>query len=116
MKVKKKTRRLKKAVRKTLGTLFLISALIVAAIPVENLQAYDENGDPVLPAIVTDDGSNIPTVRSGDKIYTTGDGRFQFAYVNVPGGSIEKVAVIVGYSQVGSLQGNTHTIPDTVDV
>ena len=35
----KKTRRLKKSVRKTLGTLFLISALVVAAIPTEGLQA-----------------------------------------------------------------------------
>lgn len=116
MKVKKKTRRLKKTVRKTLGTLFLISALIVAAIPVENLQAYDANGDPILPLIVTDNGSNIPTVGPSDKIYTTGDGRFQFAYVNAPGNPTEKIAVIVGYSQVGSLQGDTLTIPDTVDV
>ncbi|MDE6167113.1 MAG: hypothetical protein K2G28_01475 [Acetatifactor sp.] len=41
--VKKKSRRLKTSIRKTLGTLFLISALIVAAIPTENLRAEGEN-------------------------------------------------------------------------
>lgn len=114
--IKKKARRLKKAVRKTLGTLFLISAIIVAAIPVENLRAYDSNGDPVLPHVVTDDGSRIPTVGPNDKIYATGDGRFQFAYVNAPDSVTEKVAVIVGYTQVGQLQGDTLQIPDKVDV
>ena len=38
---KKTNRRLKKTVRKTLGTLFLISAIIVAAIPTEGLRAAD---------------------------------------------------------------------------
>ena len=36
---RKTNRRLKKTVRKTLGTLFLISAIVVAAIPTEGLQA-----------------------------------------------------------------------------
>ena len=35
--VKKKARRLKRTIRRTLGTLFLISALVVAAIPVDYL-------------------------------------------------------------------------------
>ena len=38
---KKTNRRLKKTVRKNLGTLFLISAIIVAAIPTEGLRAAD---------------------------------------------------------------------------
>ena len=38
---KKTNRRLKKTVRKTLGTLFLISAIIVAAIPTEGLRSAD---------------------------------------------------------------------------
>ena len=41
---KKTNRRLKKTVRKTLGTLFLISAIIVAAIPTEGLRAADGTG------------------------------------------------------------------------
>lgn len=39
---KKTNRRLKKTVRKTLGTLFLISAIVVAAIPTEGLQAEED--------------------------------------------------------------------------
>lgn len=39
---RKTNRRLKKTVRKTLGTLFLISAIVVAAIPTEGLQAEED--------------------------------------------------------------------------
>lgn len=39
---RKTNRRLKKTVRKTLGTLFLISAIVVAAIPTEGLHAADD--------------------------------------------------------------------------
>lgn len=39
---RKTNRRLKKTVRKTLGTLFLISAIVVAAIPTEGLRAEEE--------------------------------------------------------------------------
>ena len=39
---RKNNRRLKKTVRKTLGTLFLISAIVVAAIPTEGLRAEED--------------------------------------------------------------------------
>ena len=39
---KKTNRRLKRTVRKTLGTLFLISAIVVAAIPTEGLRAEED--------------------------------------------------------------------------
>lgn len=39
---RKTNRRLKKTVRKTLGTLFLISAIVVAAIPTEGLRAEED--------------------------------------------------------------------------
>ena len=39
---RKTNRRLKKTVRKTLGTLFLISAIVVAAIPTEGLHAEED--------------------------------------------------------------------------
>ena len=42
--VKKKSRRMWRTMRKTLGTLFLVSALVIAAIPVDNLQAADPTG------------------------------------------------------------------------
>ena len=40
--VKKKSRKLFRTVRKTLGTLFLVSALVIAAIPVDGLRAAEE--------------------------------------------------------------------------
>ena len=42
--VKKKSRRMWRTMRKTLGTLFLVSALVIAAIPVDNLRAADPTG------------------------------------------------------------------------
>lgn len=43
VKKKGKNRRLKRSIRKTLGALFLASALAVAAIPTEGLLAADGN-------------------------------------------------------------------------
>ena len=99
---KKTNRRLKRTVRKTLGTLFLISAIVVAAIPTEGLRAEEEiatqaadhthadthsgakykvsirrNAPEKQSDLLT--GSNIPTmdnlipeVAEGTTIYTTG--------------------------------------------
>lgn len=110
--IKKKNRRLKKTVRKTLGTLFLISAIVVAAIPVENLQA----ADPALDITVDIKNCNIPYIEDpNETIYTTGDGRYQFAYVSPKNASSNnKVAVILGYNG-GTLTSGELTIPDTVD-
>ena len=113
-----KKRRLKRSVRKSLGALSLAAAIAVAAIPVENLEAQPTT------ASDTDWGtleknmpgaSGIPDVKSDDKIYTTGDGIFQFAYVAPDGGSGNKVAVILGYDKDGSLPNGALTIPNTVD-
>ncbi|MDL2300778.1 leucine-rich repeat protein [Lachnospiraceae bacterium OttesenSCG-928-D06] len=104
----KKFRRLKKRIRKTLGALFLISAIAVAGIPVENLQASNGN------ARVTVDSTNstIPIVDNNETIYTTGDGLFQFVYVN--DGGTDKIAVILGCN-TGYLLDGKLTVPDTVD-
>lgn len=110
--IKKRNRRLKRTVRKTLGALFLASALIVAAIPVENLQA-----DEPTPMKVTVDIKNcrIPIVDDGETIYTTGDGKFQFAYVSTnDAAASNKVAVILGYDG-GRLEGGVLEIPNEVD-
>lgn len=107
-----KNRRLKKRLRKTLGTLCLISSLIVAAIPAEGLRAA--NGDPKK---VTVDVNNckIPLVDVDETIYTTGDGRYQFAYVTPNSSSTNnRVAVILGYNG-GYLEGGALTIPDSLD-
>lgn len=108
---KKKHRRLKKRIRQTLGTLFLVSAIVVAAIPVDFLQASS------IQTLVSSDSSNIPYIDPNtETIYSTGDGKFQFAYVTPPGTSLNKVAVILGFDSTGELANNTLTIPDTVDV
>lgn len=113
----KKTRRLKRTVRRTLGTLFLVSALVVAAIPTNNFSsraAATESDWGTLDSNWGDTG-NIPEVKSTDRIYTTGDGKFQFAYVYPKGASSgDRVAVILGYAG-GQLLNNTLQIPNTVD-
>lgn len=105
-----KKRRLKGSVRRTLGALFMISALLVAAIPVDNLRADSTDGR--VKVTVQADRCGIPLVASNETIYTTGDGMFQFAYV-APNDTTNKVAVILGY-EGGTLANNTLVIPDTV--
>ncbi len=117
---KKKGRRLKRSVRRTLGTLFLVSALAVAAIPTEGLgrdvQAYDSSAqDTSYESDLTWDkltnggtNSKIPLVPEGyEDIYSDEDGLFYFAWYN-------DEAVILEYTGK-ELAGGALTIPDTVD-
>ena len=101
-----KSRRLRKRVRKTLGALFLASAIAVAAIPVDGLQASGESeGDLVV--TVGDTESGIPILRSDEKVYATGDGVFQFAYVSDDSSNPHdgtRNAVIVGYNPPTNLE------------
>lgn len=131
--VKKKARRLRRSIRRTLGTLFLISALVVAAIPVDYLQAEGEDvtaedgimamaertDKKITLGLNSDIGatyrSNIPDISTSEKIYSTGDGKFQFAYVRSTGGGDTMVAVILGYNKDGPLEGGRLVIPDKVD-
>lgn len=138
----RKHRRMKKTVRNTLGTLFLISAIVVAAIPVEGLQAAEEDSGTVALAERPQDqykvtvsrnaaekatevvsGSAAPTmdtlipeIKPGETIYTTGtnaDGSiYQFAYVTFGG---DWAAVLLGYNKNNNLPNNTLTIPNTVN-
>ena len=110
---KKTHGRMKKTIRKTLGTLFLVSAIIVAAIPVEGLQAAPGDTEPKVTVDV--ETCSIPLVDKSETIYTTGDGQYQFAYVSKKGGSSNnKGAVILGYNS-GYLNNGYLEIPDTVD-
>lgn len=112
--VKKKVRRMKRTVRKTLGTLCLISAITVAAIPAEGLQAGSSQNN-TAEVSVDYRNCNIPFIENpNETIYTTGDGQYQFAYVTPETGGTNKVAVILGYNG-GYLQNGALTIPDTVD-
>lgn len=106
-----------RTVRKTLGTLFLVSALVIAAIPVDNLRA-SETGERVMGSgvsVVPDVA--IPQVRDSDKVYTTEDTLLSFVYIpsnrNDPNSSYR--AVIVGYEKDTALEGNKLKIPDTVE-
>lgn len=116
----KKTRRLKKSVRKTLGTLFLISALVVAAIPTEGLQASPQTvGDVNIPrsgkSVTVDDSymtSIIPKVPESAPVYTTADRAYQFAYVQ---SGNEYIAILLGFNKSTILENQTLTIPGEVD-
>lgn len=113
---RKKGRRLKKSIRKTLGTLLLISAIIVAAIPVDGLQARSQGPDnwgtlrENFPSLAVN--NQIPEIAVNDMIYTTGDGRFQFAFQS--GSESTKGAIILGYAG-GALSGGALEIPNVID-
>lgn len=119
--LKKKGRRLKKTVRKTLGTICLISAILIATIPVETpkqVSADTTTENHKLGPAEMEPYYSIPDLSHyTGKIYTTGDGTFQFAYVAPDGTDTgpTRLAVILGYTSVGALGGGTLTIPDTVD-
>ncbi len=131
--VKKKNTRLKKQIRKTLGALFMISAIVVAAIPTPNVSAEPLQGSkPERKVWVWDDTkteesvkgtpssdisaackNTVPYVDENATIYTSGDGRFQFAYVDPDGGGV-KYAVILNYN-AGVLLDSSLVIPDSLE-
>ena len=86
---RKLSTRMKKAIRRTLGGICLSTALVVALIPEQAMEAAGETPEVTLEA----DESNIPIIPDGEEIYTTGDGMFQFAYIDKGSGG-DKVAVI----------------------
>ncbi len=140
----------KKIIRRALGAILMITAIIIAAIPADNVTAVAGNvaekyriypnreytgGSPkfsnTTAADITADNSaisadaaqylisNVPIIDFTNpdiKVYTTGDGAYQFAYVDEDGdiGSNTRYAVILGFSS-GNIPGGTLTIPDTVD-
>lgn len=115
-KQKKKNIRLRRQIRKTLGTICLITALVVAAIPVQEVSADASATKYTWDTEIFDKGkSKIPVVPADcDTIYTTGDGTYQFAFVNESDTSSNKIAVILGYNG-GTLENNYLEIPNTVE-
>lgn len=134
---KKKNRKLRRQIRKTVGALFMISAIVVAAVPVPDVSA--NVADPVVRVAVvnyTDSNMNayekingkdvpstwqsqVPYIGDDAEIYTTGDRMYQFAFVTPKDGG-DRVAVILRANfdnlPVDSTDGlQTLTIPDTVD-
>ena len=119
--VKKKSRRMWRTMRKTLGALFLVSALVIAAIPVDNLQAaptgsgagtgqdgYDQGNESYAGC---DTSAIIPQMDENTKIYTTAGQEIQFAFLEDGG---KHSAVIVGYNG-GYLEEGTLDFRETVD-
>ena len=131
---KKKNRRLRRQVRKTIGALLMVSAIVVAAIPVTGVNAeptvvskpdrkvwvWDDNkteksvqGKPTSSSIQEATKNTIPYVPESSIVYTSGDGRFQFAYVDPDGGG-NKYAVILNYN-ANALAESSLTIPDSME-
>lgn len=127
---KKKNRRLRRQIRKTVGCLLMASSIFVAALPVPEISAgNDQKVERVAVVNHTDstdltkfeqiDGrdaplewrSNVPLVGEKEYIYTTADSSLQFAYINYNG---EWIAVILG-RKINSLPGGSFTIPAQVD-
>lgn len=118
---KKKNIRLHRRIRKTTGVVCLITALLVAAIPVPEAKADETTKltweSEIWKGNADDSTSVIPVVPANcDTIYTTKDGTYQFAFVKRSETSSEadKIAVILGYN-ARTLEGNYLEIPDTVD-
>ena len=129
---KKKNRRLRRQVRKTIGALLMVSAIVVAAIPVTDVSAnptVTENKNKVIvsseePTTNNESGtseykSTIPFAqkRSDTKeqiVYTSGDGTFQFVYMRPVESDPNKVAVLLGYN-AGVLMESSLTIPEQLE-
>ncbi len=134
---KKPRLRLKKQVKRTIGGIFLASAVAVAAIPAGSrsggnveaspldatihpgdISGYCVTVDDVLGNdrvggnVITNPTGNIPQINTSTKIYTDESKAFEFAYVQ--DNNNQYVAVIVGYGTL-SLEGGTLTIPETFD-
>lgn len=140
---KKKNRKIRRQIRKTIGALLMVSAIVVAAIPVTGVSA-DGSGVAVRAVTYPDQTrikvvnytdanmnnyeqingqtapvswqSKVPYVEDDASIYTTGTSgnvNFQFAFVR-PAGEADQVAVILG-ATINNLPDNSLTIPETVD-
>lgn len=120
-KTKKKNLKLRRQLRKTFGCLFMISALIVTAIPVQPIEAsggwaYTDPDD----CWVKSEGNSIPTIQKDKvKVYQDETENFRFVYVDSAGvgigGDKNKSAIIVDYNQDQDLPGGNLTIPATMD-
>ncbi len=128
---KKKNRRLRKQIRKTVGALFMASAIVVAAVPVQDVEAepkvsatkialqHEQASEEMTSAKIKIYESTVPSANetwvSNDEkvVYTTGDGKFQFVYMRPNSNDTNKYAVILGYNS-SSGDNSTLTIPESL--
>lgn len=110
--------KLRKRIRKTIGSLCLASAITIASIPVEPTKAVEGLPGDVVKVTLTEADSRIPEIKADTPKYTTGDGVYEFAYV-YPKGVMDgdKIAVITNYNS--NVDNNLSTglldIPNTMD-
>ncbi len=122
--MKKRNYKLRRRMRRTLGVICLITAILVAYIPVPQTSAagdvkytWDDLIGHVSPdgTVGAGNQSVIPVIPKGcETIYTTGDGTYQFAFVNASETSPDKIAVILGYNAT-NLTDNRLEIPSYVE-
>lgn len=129
---KKKNRRLKRQIRKTVGALLMVSAITVAAIPVQDVSANPTDKSEKIKVAVTTTKGDIPgdppvTVEHGYPstvpyaadytdiiVYSSGDGMFQFAYgKSKEDTSMSNRAIILNFDNVNNL--DTITIPNELE-
>lgn len=130
---KKKNRKLRRQVRKTVGALLMTSAIVVAAVPVTDVTAYGETDyvekvkvvnytDSKMKAYETINGSaapatwqsKVPYVDKNATIYTDETGTFQFAFIPASDSVVDDVAVIMGVDS-DKIQDGKLEIFDYVD-
>lgn len=118
--VKKKSRRMWRTVRKTLGTLFLVSALVIAAIPVDGLQASNgtstgSDGDGRDDKYSWTPECQVPAISSlanpNPQVYVDKDQKLEFVYVEI--GNNWRV-IITGYNGGLVTTDGTLVIPDRI--
>lgn len=129
---KKKNFKLRRQLRKTLGCLFMVSALIVTAIPVTPAEAAADGWwvtntslDGANPCWQKSTGGTIPDIPEETDgkptpVYQDDSENFRFVYVDKHGkcglsSDKEKFAVIVDYNRDQVLPGGNLTIPSTMD-
>ncbi len=110
--------KLRRRIRKTIGSLCLASAITVASIPVEPTRAVENLDGDVVKVTLTEEDSRIPEIKADTPRYTTGDGVYEFAYV-YPKGVLDgdKIAVITSYNSNvdNNLSSGLLDIPSTMD-
>lgn len=114
----KNNMKLKKRIRKTLGSLCLVSAITIASLPVGPTKAVEGLPNDKVKVTLTEEDSRIPEITADTPRYTTGDGIYEFAYV-FPKGVLDgdKIALITSYnSNVDpNLSSGLLDIPSTMD-
>lgn len=134
-KTKKKNWKLRRQLRKTFGCLFMISALIVTAIPVQRMEAKGDGNNGWIEdknlgfedewvysstTTIPDVISNMTgTPQAKPPVYQNETGDFRFVYVDRAGkwnsAEMDKSAVIVDFDSDRDLPGGKLTIPISMD-